>query len=501
MADPRGTFASRSGASTPQLAIEFPITSNLIESQIPSNVSSSDFGGNVQEFCRRFVGQNLLAELDQNGELVYLERGLGFPVSYIQELMRGIQNPLKGFTVRTISAERDVNQENYIRDFGYESNGRNFTASIDLIIRDLTFDQTWVEVDLLNALNPIMGSDAQFTRIKTKFNSQLQQTEIFLEETGKPQVALSDSGSGLKTIFMVLTELLIIPNIIERSTAAMLYVFEELENNLHPGLQRRLYAFIRDFAREHGCRVVLATHSSTALDKFSNDPSAQIIHVTHKDATSTATTITSFADSNTLLDDLGTRASDIFQSNGLIWVEGPSDRIYLNKMIQLIGDGQYLEGSDYGFVFYGGKVLSHFSASANDEELINILRINRNAFLLMDRDTSTLSATKRRITDELLSFGVPHMVTTRKEIECDLPLATYSRIYPGFEQSAPMELEAISAYLDRCCPKELRENRSKTDFAHLVADAITVDDIIGEPASQNLASAVCDSISSWAMSG
>jgi hypothetical protein len=170
-------------------------------------------------------------------------------------------------------------------------------------------------------------------------------------------------------------------------------------------------------------------------------------------------------------------------------------------MIQLIGDGQYLEGSDYGFVFYGGKVLSHFSASANDEELINILRINRNAFLLMDRDTSTLSATKRRITDELLSFGVPHMVTTRKEIECDLPLATYSRIYPGFEQSAPMELEAISAYLDRCCPKELRENRSKTDFAHLVADAITVDDIIGEPASQNLASAVCDSISSWAMSG
>ena len=32
-----------------------------------------------------------------------------------------------------------------------------------------------------------------------------------------------------------------------------------------------------------------------------------------------------------LVDDLGIKASDILQSNGIIWVEGPSDRIYINK--------------------------------------------------------------------------------------------------------------------------------------------------------------------------
>ena len=33
------------------------------------------------------------------------------------------------------------------------------------------------------------------------------------------------------------------------------------------------------------------------------------------------------------LDDIGIKASDILQSNGIIWVEGPSDRIYINKWI------------------------------------------------------------------------------------------------------------------------------------------------------------------------
>ena len=37
------------------------------------------------------------------------------------------------------------------------------------------------------------------------------------------------------------------------------------------------------------------------------------------------------SDNYDVLDDLGAKASDIFQSNGIIWVEGPSDRIYIKK--------------------------------------------------------------------------------------------------------------------------------------------------------------------------
>lgn len=37
-----------------------------------------------------------------------------------------------------------------------------------------------------------------------------------------------------------------------------------------------------------------------------------------------------------LLDDLGFKASDLLQSNCVIWVEGPSDRIYIKKMAQTI---------------------------------------------------------------------------------------------------------------------------------------------------------------------
>ncbi len=38
-----------------------------------------------------------------------------------------------------------------------------------------------------------------------------------------------------------------------------------------------------------------------------------------------------FLDKNSILSDIGFKASDILQANGVIWVEGPSDRIYINR--------------------------------------------------------------------------------------------------------------------------------------------------------------------------
>lgn len=35
------------------------------------------------------------------------------------------------------------------------------------------------------------------------------------------------------------------------------------------------------------------------------------------------------------LDDLGVKASDLLQANGIIWVEGPSDRAYIHLKIRV----------------------------------------------------------------------------------------------------------------------------------------------------------------------
>ena len=111
-----------------------------------------------------------------------------------------------------------------------------------------------------------------------------------------------------------------------------------------------------------------------------------------------------------ILDDLGVLASDLFQSNGIIWVEGPSDRIYIKKWLELV-DPELKENKDYTFLYYGGRLLAHYtSLPSNDEDTkkyISILLTNKNSAIVMDSDKKTnwakLNATKLRVIDEFKS--------------------------------------------------------------------------------------------------
>jgi len=92
------------------------------------------------------------------------------------------------------------------------------------------------------------------------------------------------------------------------------------------------------------------------------------------------------------MDDLGVRASDLLQANAVVWVEGPSDRIYikywLTRWCEANGAKIPRENIDYAFCFYGGAVLSHFGVESNGQidDVIDMLKLNRNSFVVIDRD-------------------------------------------------------------------------------------------------------------------
>ncbi|MEZ4770015.1 MAG: hypothetical protein R2844_16480, partial [Caldilineales bacterium] len=72
------------------------------------------------------------------------------------------------------------------------------------------------------------------------------------------------------------------------------------------------------------------------------------------------------------------RASDILQANCIIWVEGPSDRIYLKHWLRTIAP-ELDEGIQFSIMFYGGRLLSHLSADdAEIDEFISLRKINQN---------------------------------------------------------------------------------------------------------------------------
>ena len=88
----------------------------------------------------------------------------------------------------------------------------------------------------------------------------------------------------------------------------------------------------------------------------------------------------------TICVDLGYRASDLLQANCIIWVEGPSDRIYLKYWLKAY-DPDLVEGVHYTIMFYGGRLLRHLSADDEEiDEFINLRRINQNLVIIIDSD-------------------------------------------------------------------------------------------------------------------
>jgi hypothetical protein len=105
-----------------------------------------------------------------------------------------------------------------------------------------------------------------------------------------------------------------------------------------------------------------------------------------------------------LLGDLGHRAADILQSNCVIWVEGPSDRLYIRRWIELI-DESLVENLHYSIMFYGGKLLNHLTFSDDAvSEFIRLRLLNRHSGIVIDSDRTSpdasINQTKQRIQSE-----------------------------------------------------------------------------------------------------
>lgn len=195
-------------------------------------------------------------------------------------------------------------------------------------------------------------------------------------------------------------------------TKGSICLLEEPEVNLHPRLQRLLLKRIEEISIDNELQILLSTHSPTMINASSSDH-VSIYHTQGKN-------VDKLDNKKILLDDLGYKASDIFQTNCVIWVEGPSDRIYIKHWLSNLDD-KLIEGVDYSFMFYGGRILSHFDFNNNGDDMISMLKININSIVVMDSDRENendeLNDTKKRIVDCGCNENVKVWVTSGREIE------------------------------------------------------------------------------------
>ncbi len=389
-------------------------------------------------------------------------------IAFAMNQRNGTALRLNRTTFCRLFADRDITPELADIKSDLDSDGKLATNIIRqfLLTSNEKLPRETIEKDLRDALNLIFEGDGQFSEVRVLFHDIGKEDqpkdhwEIYLSEKKKGLIPLSKSGSGLKTVILVLLNLLVVPKIKNKNKSQFTFAFEELENNLHPALLRRLFQYLEDYAVNEKAKIFLTTHSSIALDLFGVSDNAQIIHVSHDGESARTTTVPTHSNLIKIVSELGARPSDLLQANGLVWVEGPSDRIYLNRWIELYTKdrpkGILREARDYQCVFYGGALLAQVQfASPEDEaaKLANLFQINHNLIVVCDGDreakTADLKPRVERIREEVEKIDDAHIwITDAKEIENYLPGSVLAEATGLSPLPDPKKYESWSSYTE-----------------------------------------------------
>ncbi|RNJ44439.1 hypothetical protein B5V01_06015 [Mesorhizobium erdmanii] len=471
--------------------------------------------GNHWAYGRQFEGANAILEFgpDWSAEFADLpasHAGLrSIPSEFRDSLARQLPPLFDGTRLLRVAAERDVQPETRDNTIGITPSGRGVTNLVRAFINRDDLPRAEVEIGLLSDLNEIYRGDSLFTAIICRENIN-GIWEIFLREESKGDIRLSESGSSLKSVFIILCTLRLMPKTEKIAWDKIILSVEEPENNLHPALLRRLLNFLAERRDERGFSLIVATHSPVGIDWSTKRSDSQIIHVKHDGVSASAHVAIGYSGSRDILDDLDIRASDILQANGVIWVEGPSDRIYLNKWIELSSNDTLKEGVHYSIMFYGGKLLSHLHAMAPPEEtskLIALLSLNRNAALLMDSDRHlgkpardgkparkprmNLNETKTRLKDELSTMGGYVWVTEGREVENYISKSLMARV----TGNAAVEVDPYESVIESQSLASFKGD--KIALAHRVAEHAQNEHLGGHLDLATMLAGLCDAIAGW----
>ena len=439
----------------PEINLTIPLNENELKSVFNTNTTGGTIGGNHWEYGRKLIGSNITIIIEKDGKNKFLSLdSFKLPDSeYENRLAERINTPFSHKVFKRICAERDITTESD-KNIDVDEHGQGATNIIQQFINKATLPSDLVEKTLLSELNKIFGPDTTFSDIVVQqLNSGFW--EIYLEEEHKGRIPLSQSGSGLKTILLILIFIFLVPTKEQTPLDNYIIALEEPENNLHAAVQRRLFLYLKEIALTNHVYFFITSHSNIAIDVFSSDSSAQIYHIENNGNEAISSPVKTYIEKAGILDDLDIRASDLLQSNSIIWVEGPSDRLYINKWIEIWSEAQLREGAHYQCVFYGGRLLSHLTAAEADDELtdlIKILLINRNAIILIDsdkrRESDPINNTKKRISEEIESLDGFCWITKGKEIENYLPKSSIESYYDIEVDENVDPYEPFSDYLE-----------------------------------------------------
>ncbi|MCC7018444.1 MAG: ATP-binding protein [Ardenticatenales bacterium] len=367
------------------------------------------------------------------------------------------------------------------------------------------FDGTNLIAELSEWSSPEFGDQqlrSKFIKIQDFLRQLLHLPDAELSVTTKSQTIMLNSN-GLRlplASFGTGTHELVILLVAILHEEHVVFCMEEPEVHLHPRLQRELISFL---VGQTDSTYLVSSHSPTMINADFELPSTltdaiQVFHVTRQIRGTTCSPVAGDSAVIQAVHDLGVRPSDLLQTNAVIWVEGPSDRVYLQRWIELL-DPDLIEGIHYAVMFYGGRMLAHISLARDSinyddvsdvhTNLIDVLRINQRAVVLMDRDRDSrripINESKRRIQRQAAETESVAWVTHGREIENYLSSRVVSaaiKVQCGIEVNLTVNEfgrfgQSIRDALKRCGARDINYENRKVEWSRRFAAEYTRDDI------------------------
>jgi len=219
---------------------------------------------------------------------------------------------------------------------------------------------------------------------------------------------LDSLGTGIHEVIILASACTILENTV--------VCMEEPELHLNPILQKKL---IRYLDGKTNNQYLISTHSASLMDAADSE----IYHIKLNEGSSEVERVTSDRSRSLVCEDLGYHPSDLLQANCIIWVEGPSDRYYINYWLKN-KESNLIEGIHYSIMFYGGRLQSHLSGEDLSDivgDFISLRKLNRRSVYVMDSDkksqSDTLNSTKERLMEEFDKGPGHTWVSEGREIE------------------------------------------------------------------------------------
>ncbi len=362
-----------------------------------------------------FVAKNLseiVNSIDSVISQLKVEKILGLRRFYIPTIR----------TLRVFNSADSVLLNNKIdKEYGFQSFTKGvFDQRVDVYSGESFFNEVFslrnLDVDSDDRIEDFEHflSSEFFKNEKIKIITNKNENVIHIKIGKEKEQKIHNLGDGLQMI-VILTFPIFTCN-------GGWIAIEEPEMFLHPGLQKRVIELLASHPKSNNFQFFITTHSNHVLEAALQSPNSSIFSISKvlakqlNEPPKFTLKPLAYGDSE-FLRSIGVENTSVFLSNCSIWVEGVTDRLYIQKYLNEYLKApklnskyekclQFKEGINYNFVLSAGDNIIHNDFSEDLEigeidEQIPIKYLCGSAMVIVDHDYNKSKKRKQQLEEKL----------------------------------------------------------------------------------------------------